>query len=161
VDFADDKPPLVYAVHALAQWLGGMGLDSVRWFGAVVLVPSIALAAFAYFRFERTGLAAGLAFVVASSTLFASDGQVVHCEHVMQLPLAWSLVLTRAPRFFSRLALLFAAGVLVGLATLGEQPAALCLVAYGIGVLWFACDAVIVVVGAVIYVRRGPARTAR
>jgi hypothetical protein len=133
----------------------------VRWFGAVVLVPSIALAAFAYFRFERTGLAAGLAFVVASSTLFASDGQVVHCEHVMLLPLAWSLVLTRAPRFFSRLALLFAAGVLVGLATLGEQPAALCLVAYGIGVLWFACDAVIVVVGAVIYVRRGPARTAR
>jgi len=138
VDFADNKPPLVYAVYALAQLLGGPGLDSVRWFGAIVLVPSIALAALAYFRFERAGVAAGLAFVVASSTLFASDGQVVHCEHVMLLPLAWSLVLTRAPRFFSRVALLFAAGALVGLATLGKQPAALCLVAYCVGVLWFA-----------------------
>ena len=138
VDFADNKPPLVYAVYALAQLLGGPGLDSVRWFGAIVLVPSIALAALAYFRFERAGLAAGVAFVVASSTLFASDGQVVHCEHVMLLPLAWSLVLTRAPRFFSRAALLFAAGALVGLATLGKQPAALCLIAYGVGVLWFA-----------------------
>ena len=72
VDFADNKPPLVYAVYALAQLLGGPGLDSVRWFGAIVLVPSIALAALAYFRFERAGVAAGVAFVVASSTLFAS-----------------------------------------------------------------------------------------
>ena len=138
VDFADNKPPLVYAFYALAQLLLGPGLDSVRWFGALVLIPSIALAALAYFRFERAGVAAGVAFVVASSTLFASDGQVVHCEHVMLLPLAWSLVLTRAPQFFSRVGLLFVAGALVGLATLGKQPAALSLVAYGVGVLWFA-----------------------
>lgn len=138
VDFADNKPPLVYVFYALAQLLFGPGLDSVRWFGALVLIPSIALAALAYFRFERSGVAAGVAFVVGSSTLFASDGQVVHCEHVMLLPLAWSLVLTRAPDFFSRVGLLFAVGALVGLATLGKQPAALCLVAYGIGVLWFA-----------------------
>ncbi len=138
VDFADNKPPLVYAFYALAQWLFGPGLDSVRWFGALVLIPSIALAALAYFRFERAGVAAGVAFVVASSTLFASDGQVVHCEHVMLLPLAWSLVLTRAPRFFSRIGLVFAVGTLVGLATLGKQPAALCLVAYAVYILWFA-----------------------
>jgi hypothetical protein len=135
VDFADNKPPLVYAFYALAQWTLGPGLDSVRWFGALVLIPAIALAALAYFRFERAGVAAGLAFVVASSTLFASDGQVVHCEHVMLLPLAWSLVITRAPGFFSRTRLLLAVGALVGLATLGKQPAALSLVAYGVGVL--------------------------
>ena len=138
VDFADNKPPLVYAFYALAQWMLGPGLDSVRWFGALVLIPAIALAALAYFRFERAGVAAGLAFVVTSSTLFASDGQVVHCEHVMLLPLAWSLVITRAPGFFSRTRLLLAVGALVGLATLGKQPAALSLVAYGVGVLLFA-----------------------
>jgi len=138
VDFADNKPPLVYAFYALAQLLFGPGLDSVRWFGALVLIPSIALAALAYFRFERAGVAAGVAFVVTSSTLFASDGQVVHCEHVMLLPLAWSLVLTRAPQFFARTGLLFAVGALVGIATLGKQPAALSLVAYALSVLWFA-----------------------
>lgn len=148
VDFADNKPPLVYAFYALAQWVFGPGLDSVRWFGALVLIPSIALAALAYFRFERAGVAAGVAFVVTSSTLFASDGQVVHCEHVMLLPLAWSLVLSRAPKFFSRAGLLFAAGALVGLATLGKQPAALCLVAYAVGVLWFAPGAASKAMGA-------------
>lgn len=125
VDFVDNKPPLIYAFYALSMWLFGDGIASVRWMGALVLVPSIALAASAFYGHGRRGLAAGLAFVVASASLLAADTHAVHCEHLMILPVAWSFVLLRARRFRRVPLRVLGAGALLGLAVLAKQPALL------------------------------------
>lgn len=123
VDFVDNKPPLVYVVYAAAQTIFGEGLMSVRLMGALVLIPGTALAASAFHGHGRRGLASGLAFVVASASLLAADVHAVHCEQVMLLPLAWSVVLMRARRFRRRPLRLLGAGALVGVAALAKQPA--------------------------------------
>jgi hypothetical protein len=136
VDIVDNKPPLIYAFYATAQLLFGQGITAVRLFAAAFLVPLTGLAAAAFFHYDRRGQAAAFAFVVASAALLASDGQVVHCEHLMLLPLAWSLAVLRAPCSVRRGGPLFAAGALVGIASLGKQPAAVCLGVYGLAVLF-------------------------
>lgn len=135
VDFADNKPPLVYLFYAAAQLLLGRGLFSVRLFAAAVVVPLTALGAAAFFGYGRRGVAAALAFVLASTALLASDAHVLHCEHVMLLPFAWSLAVLRSPAALRSPGRLFAAGGLVGLAALGKQPAAACLGVYALCVL--------------------------
>lgn len=132
VDFADNKPPLVYFFYALAQMLMGPGIDAVRWTSALVLVPGTAMAAAAFYGFDRRGLASAVAFVLASGSLLAADAHVVHCEHVMLLPLAWSMVLLRSPRLRARPSRVLAAGVLVGIASLGKQTALAFVVGYAI-----------------------------
>jgi hypothetical protein len=127
LDFADNKPPLVHLVYAFAQLLGGEGILAVRLLAALALIPLTALAASAFFGHSRRGKAAALAFIVASAALLPSDAQVLHCEHVLLLPLAWSLVLLRSPRSLRRPGALFSAGLLLGVATLAKQPAAACL----------------------------------
>lgn len=135
LDFADNKPPLVYFFYAAAQLLFGRGLFSVRLFAAAVVLPLTALGAAAFFGYGHRGVAAGLTFIVASAALLASDAHVLHCEHVMLLPLAWSLAVLRSPAALRRPGRLFAAGVLMGLATLGKQPAAVCLGVHALSVL--------------------------
>ncbi len=124
VDFADNKPPLVYVFYATAQLLFGRGILSVRLLGTVALVPLVALAASAFFGHGRRGVAAAFAFLLASAALLASDAHAVHCEHVALLPLAWGIVLLRSPAALTSSRRLFGAGLLVGLATLAKQPAA-------------------------------------
>lgn len=126
-DFADNKPPLVYLFYAAAQPLFGDGIHAVRLLAALVLLPLTALGASAFFGHGRRGIAAALAFLIASAALLPSDAHAVHCEHVLLLPLAWSLVLIRSPRDAGRAGRLFASGALLGLATLAKQPAAACL----------------------------------
>lgn len=126
-DFADNKPPLVYLFYAAAQPLSGGGIHAVRLLAALVLSPLTALAASAFFGHGRRGIAAALAFLIASAALLPSDAHAVHCEHVLLLPLAWSVVLVRSPRHAGRAGRLFASGALLGLATLAKQPAAACL----------------------------------
>jgi hypothetical protein len=135
VDFADNKPPLVYLFYALAQLCFGRSMAAVRLFTAVTAVPLTALAAAAFFGHGRRGVAAAIAFLVASVTLLGSDAHAVHCEHVMLVPLAWSLAVLRSPCSLQRPARLALAGALVGVATLGKQPAALCVAALGAAVL--------------------------
>jgi 4-amino-4-deoxy-L-arabinose transferase-like glycosyltransferase len=132
VDFADNKPPLVYFFYAVAQLLLGPGIDAVRWTSALLLVPGTAMAAGAFYGFDRRGLAAAVAFVLASASLLAADAHVVHCEHVMLLPLAWSMVLLRSPRLRARFSRVLAAGLLVGIASLGKQTALAFVVGYAL-----------------------------
>lgn len=135
VDFADNKPPLVHVFYAVAQILFGDGILAVRLLAALALTPLTALGASAFFGHGRRGQAAALAFIVASAALLASDAHAVHCEHVLLLPLAWSMVVLRSPRSMRQAGPLFSAGVLLGLATLAKQPAAACLLVPMAGVL--------------------------
>lgn len=134
-DFVDNKPPLIHAFYALAQLLFGQGVLSVRLLAALALTPLTALGASAFFGHGRRGVAAALAFIVASAALLASDAHVVHCEHLMLLPLAWSMALLRSPGSTRRAGRLFSAGVLLGVATLAKQPAAACLLVPAAAVL--------------------------
>lgn len=134
VDFADNKPPLVHLAYALAELVWGPGIESVRLFGACVLVPVTALAAAAWWGGDRRGIAAAVAFVVASAALLAADAHAVHCEHVMLVPLAWAAVMLRATRFFSVPWRVWMSGVLMGLAVMAKQPAAFVAVGF-VGVL--------------------------
>ncbi|MBK8254662.1 MAG: glycosyltransferase family 39 protein [Polyangiaceae bacterium] len=134
--FADNKPPLIHLFYALAQCVFGEGVFSVRMAAAIVLLPLTALGLAAYHGYRMPGLAAALAFLVASTALLPSDAHAVHCEHVMLLPLAWSIVLVRSPEARGRPARLLGVGLLTGVAFLGKQPAALCLVAHALAVLY-------------------------
>ena len=134
-DFADNKPPLVYTFYAAAQLLCGPGIQSVRVVAALVLLPLTALAAAFFFGLGRRGVAAAIAFLVASGALLASDAHVAHCEHVALLPLAWSMVVLRSPAALRRRGRLFVAGALVGIASLAKQPAAAVVGAIAVAVL--------------------------
>ena len=121
--FADNKPPLIYVYYALAQLLGH-GLWSVRLMTSVVTVPLTALAASAFYRHDRRGIAAAIAYLVFSASYDAGEMLAVNCELVMMLPLAWSTVLIRDEDELSRRRML-QAGILVGLASLVKYQAVL------------------------------------
>jgi 4-amino-4-deoxy-L-arabinose transferase-like glycosyltransferase len=129
VDFADNKPPLLHAYYALAQALVGPGLLGVRLFTAAVWLPLTALCAAAFDQ-GRRGRAAAVAFLVASAALLPSDAHAVNGEHVLLLPLAASALLLRDRRSAASPWRTLLAGLLVGVATLAKQPAALCGAAY-------------------------------
>jgi 4-amino-4-deoxy-L-arabinose transferase-like glycosyltransferase len=123
VDFADNKPPLVFAYYAAAQFLGD-GMLPVRLLTALVLVPLVAFCASAFFGHDRRGLVAGLVFLVWSVAFLGHDMLAVNCEILMLGPLALAAVALRdagAARHPSRA---LAAGLLVGVATLFKHQAA-------------------------------------
>ena len=122
-DVADNRPPLLYAFYALAQSLGG-GLPAVRIGVAVLVLPLAAFAASAFFRHDRRGILAGLLFLVYGAAYLAHDMHSASPELLMTLPLAAALVLAResAPVTPARL---LAQGLLVGVAALLRQQAAL------------------------------------
>ncbi len=122
-DFADNKPPLLYAYYALAQALLGRGLPSVRLFTALVTLPLTALSLSAFYRYERRGLWAGMLFLVCSASFLAHDMHAVHSEVAMLLPAAWALALALGDGRTASAARLFGAGMLLGIATLLKQPA--------------------------------------
>jgi hypothetical protein len=134
VDFADNKPPLVYAYYALAHAFGANVLG-VRVVTALAAWPAIALGIVTFYDFTRPGLAAALVFIVASATLLPSDAHAINGEHISLVPLAVSVALLRSPDSLGRPLRMLLVGVLVGIASLAKQPAALCGVAYGVCVL--------------------------
>ena len=94
VDFADHKPPLVFAYYAAAQLLGD-GMLPVRLLTSLLLVPLVAFAASAFFRHDRRGLLAGLVFLVWSAAFLGHDMLAVNCEILMLGPLALAVVALR------------------------------------------------------------------
>ncbi|HSQ68307.1 MAG TPA: hypothetical protein VLM85_34095 [Polyangiaceae bacterium] len=129
VDFADNKPPIIYAFYALAPVLGA-GPLGVRLLAALVGLPAIAVSLAAFFDFDRRGRAAAVLFLVASATLLPSDAHAINGEHIFLIPIAAAVALTRAPASLARPGRMLLVGALVGLASLAKQPAALCGVAF-------------------------------
>jgi hypothetical protein len=70
VDFADHKPPLVFAYYAAAQLLGD-GMLPVRLLTALLVVPLVAFCASAFFGLDRRDAAAR---VIGRLALLAGGG---------------------------------------------------------------------------------------
>ncbi len=124
VDFADNRPPLLYAWYALGQHLFGDGMPGLRLLTALVVLPLTALAASAFFRHDRRGLVAGLLYLVYGAAFLAHDMHSVSPEVLMLLPVGWALVLLRGEDEARRAWRLLLAGALVGLGVLLRQQAA-------------------------------------
>ena len=120
-EVADHKPPLVFAYYALAQRLGS-GMLSVRLLTSLLVLPLTALALSAVFAHDRRGVLAGLAFLFSSASFLAHDMLAVNCEVLMLLPLSWALLVLERGAY--RVPASFAAGLLIGLATLFKYQAA-------------------------------------
>jgi hypothetical protein len=123
VDFADHKPPLVFAYYAVAQLLGD-GMLPVRLLTALLLVPFVALCASAFFGHDRRGLLAGLVFLVWSAAFLGHDMLAVNCELLMLAPLALAVVALKDADDARRPSRAIAAGLLAGAATLLKYQAA-------------------------------------
>jgi hypothetical protein len=122
VDFADHKPPLVFAYYAAAQLLGD-GMLPVRLLTHLLLVPLVAFSASAFYRHDRRGVTAGLLFLVYSASFLGHDMLAVNCELLMLPPLGLAVVVLREPEATRRPGPLFLAGLLVGTATLVKYQA--------------------------------------
>jgi len=125
VDFVDNRPPLLYELYALGQLLLGRGMLAVRLLVALVVLPLTALAASAFFRHDRRGLVAGLLYLVYGAAFLAHDMHAVSAEILMLLPLGWAVALLPGEEEARRPGRVLASGVLVGLAILVRQHAAL------------------------------------
>jgi hypothetical protein len=123
VDFADHKPPLVFAYYAAAQLLGD-GMLPVRLLTSLLLVPLVAFGASAFFRHDRRGLLAGLVFLVWSAAFLGHDMLAVNCELLMLGPLSLAAVALRDASAARRAPHALAAGLLVGTAVLFKYQAA-------------------------------------
>jgi len=137
VDFADNRPPLLYGFYALGQAMFGDGVPGVRLLTALVVLPLTALGASAFFRHDRRGLVAGLLYLVYGAAFLAHDMHAVSPEVLMLLPVAWALVLLRDEPAACHAGRLLSAGVLVGFGFLLRQQAALALPALAL-VAWRA-----------------------
>jgi dolichyl-phosphate-mannose-protein mannosyltransferase len=133
-DFADNKPPLIYAYYALIQLLGGDSMLGVRLLTHIVTVPLTALAASAFYRHDRHGIVAGLVYLVYSAAYLGHDMLAVNCELVMLLPLAWAIVYIRHSDDALCPSRVFAAGLLIGLGMLIKYQAALWLPAAALAI---------------------------
>jgi len=133
-DFADNKPPLLYAYYALCQGLLGRGLPAVRLATAAVTLPLTALALCAFFDWDRRGAAAGALYIVYGAAFYAHDMQSVNAEVPMLLPGAWALVLLKREDHGRGAA--FCAGLLLGFAFLVKYQIAFWLAAAPLALAW-------------------------
>lgn len=124
-DFADNKPPLIYAYYALTQLLVGHEIVGIRWVTNLVVVPLTAFAASAFYRHHKRGIVAGLLYLVYGAAFLGGDMLTVDCELVMLLPLAWALVFVRDGAAAMQPRRAFRAGVFIGIAALVKYQAAL------------------------------------
>lgn len=125
VDFADHKPPLVYAYYALCQALLGDGLIAVRIVTVLAVVPLTALALSAFFRHDRRGTLAALLYLVYGAAFIGHDMLAVNGELLLLLPASWALVLGRDEARAQHLGQGAAAGALLGIAFLFKYQAVL------------------------------------
>jgi 4-amino-4-deoxy-L-arabinose transferase-like glycosyltransferase len=134
VDFVDNRPPLLYGLYALGQLVFGRGMVAVRLLAALVVLPLTALSASAFFRHDRRGLLAGLLYLVYGAAFLAHDMHSVSAEVLMLLPLGWAAALLPGEEDSRRPGRIVGAGLLVGLAILVRQHAALWLPALALAV---------------------------
>ncbi|HEX6737030.1 MAG TPA: hypothetical protein VF310_02040, partial [Vicinamibacteria bacterium] len=123
-DFADNKPPLLYAYYAGAQALFGRGLPAVRLLTALLALPLTAWAASFFYRHDRRGLVAGLLYLIYGAAFLAHDMHAVHAEILWLLPGAWAVALMREESDGASAARLIGAGLLLGVAVLFKHHAA-------------------------------------
>ncbi len=123
VDFADNRPPLLYGFYALAARLLGAGMPAVRLLTALFVLPLTAFAASAFYRHDRRGAVAGLLYLVYGAAFLAHDMHSVSPEVLMLLPLGTAVALLRDEADARRVPRLVAAGLLVGVSVLLRQQA--------------------------------------
>ena len=133
-DFADNKPPLLYGYYALCQLLLGHGMLAVRLCTTLATLPLTAVALWAFYGFERRGVAAGALYLVYGAAFYAHDMQAVNAEIPMLLLGAWALVPLRGRDTSARGA--FVAGLLLGLAFLVKYQAAFWVAATPLALAW-------------------------
>ncbi len=133
-DFADNKPPLLYAYYALGQVVFGRGMLAVRVLTTALVLPLTALALSAFFGHDRRGVAAGVLYLVYGASFYAHDMQAVNAEIPMLLPGAWALVRLRNDSSGGRDALV--AGLLFGIAFLVKYQIAFWLAAAPLALAW-------------------------
>jgi 4-amino-4-deoxy-L-arabinose transferase-like glycosyltransferase len=134
-DVADHHPPLAYAYYALARLLFGPGLLPVRLLTHLLTIPLTALGLAAFFRHDRRGVAAGLAYLLFGAAFIGHDMLAVNCELLMLLPAVWALVLLRDEDRALSPGRALAAGALLGIAVLVKYQAALWLPALALALL--------------------------
>ncbi len=137
-DTVDNKPPLVYAYHLLAQGIFGRGLIPVHAFTALVTVPLTALGVSAFVGHRRLGTVAGLTFLVYSAAFIGHDMLASNTEIQMMLPATWALVAVKDQERALRPQRAFLSGVLVGVAFLFKYQVAAWLPLIGLAIAWAA-----------------------
>lgn len=131
----DDKPPLIYWLYAAVLATAGPSMPTLRLIAALWAAAGTAAVALLGSRWAspRVGLAAGVLFALLVSTPFI-EGTLALTELFAAAPVAWAYVLAGVPTpATARRAL--AAGVLLGVAVLFKQVAALDTLALGIALL--------------------------
>lgn len=135
IDFIDNKPPLLYVYYTVAQLVFGRGMFAVHLFTALFTIPLTAFAASAFYGHSRTGVIAGILFLLYSAAFLAHDMHASNTEILMILPGAWALVCLRDEERATRLPAIALAGFLLGVGTLFKQVIAFWLPAILISVL--------------------------
>jgi hypothetical protein len=120
VDFADNKPPLLYVFFMMVRWLLDDSMLAVHLATVLLVLPVTAV--FITFSFERrrTGALAAALYIVCSSLYTASDVMATNCEVLMLMPAS-------AAFFFLRRGGLAGAagfGFFIAVASLFKHPAA-------------------------------------
>ena len=130
-DVVDHKPPLIYAVYAFTQAIGGSrGGMFLLHLLTIAVVLSTALVLRRLVR-EFAGLPAdsqaplwaGVLYAVFTTTLLPFDSLAANCELFMMLPLSASVLIFLRSVDDLRLRTLLAAGALVGIAGLFKYQA--------------------------------------
>ncbi len=135
-DTVNNKPPLVYAYHLLAQALFGRGLLAVHAFTAIVTVPLTALGVSAFLGHGRPGALGGLTFLTYSAAFLGHDMLASNTEIQMMLPATWALVAVRDQDTARQPVRAFVSGLLVGVAFLFKYQVASWLPAIALAIAW-------------------------
>ena len=127
-DLFDHKPPLVYAVFALAQRLPGGPIHQVRELATLYLLASgLAVLALGWRLYGRVAAGAALALFLAYGSSLRFQGLIFNSEAVLVLPATIGCLLATQSTRAWRATLLALAGVCVGLAIAAKPVGALLL----------------------------------
>jgi 4-amino-4-deoxy-L-arabinose transferase-like glycosyltransferase len=133
-DFVNNKPPLIYAYYSLAQLLFGLGIPSVHFLTALLVVPLTALAVSRFFDHDRRGIYGGIVYLLYSASFLAHDMHSTNAEILMVMPGAWAIVLIRDKQMARSILRMILAGILFGIGFLIKYQIAL-----GFFAVAFAC----------------------
>jgi hypothetical protein len=135
-DFVNNKPPLLYVYYSLAQLLFGRNMFAVHLLTVLLTVPLTALALASFYRYTRTGMIAGLLFLVYSASFYAHDMLSANTELLMILPAAWGVTRFQSDPDFLSTHKVAECGLLIGIALLFKYPVILWLFPVAIALLY-------------------------